>query len=350
MAAGTGCASRKRDLSLNLPQVLPGRLPQWRGFNLLEKFSDEGSGPFHESDFETVAEWGFNFVRLPMSYRCWTEPDPARWFDLRESVLREIDKAVDHGRSYGVHVNLNFHRAPGYCVNPPAEPLDLWRDTRALEAACHHWRVFARRYRGIPGRRLSFDLLNEPAKIDEETYVRVVRQMVEAIRAEDPDRLIVADGLDWGNTPVPGLADLGVGQSTRGYRPMSVSHYKASWVANSDRFEPNWPSVDGDERWDRDRLRREQIEPWLDLQARGVGVHVGEWGAFRHTPHRVVLAWMKDQLALWNEVGWGWALWNLRGSFGVLDSERADVQYESYRGHQLDRTMLELLRTGGSAG
>jgi hypothetical protein len=29
----------------------------------------------------------------------------------------------------------------------------------------------------------------------------------------------------------------------------------------------------------------------------------------------------------------GWALWSLRGDFGVLDSNRADVQYEDYRGH-----------------
>jgi len=348
MAAGTGCVSRQPDLTANLPQIPTGRLPQWHGFNLLEKFNHERNRPFLESDFETIAQWGFNFARLPMSYRCWTEPEPSKWLELRESVLKDIDSAVDYGRSYGVHVNLNFHRAPGYCVNPPAEPLDLWKDSRALDAACHHWRVFARRYRGIPSRRLSFDLLNEPAKIDEETYVRVVRRMVEAIRAEDPDRLIVADGMDWGNTPVRGLSDLGLAQSTRGYRPMAVSHYKASWVANSDRFEPTWPFQEGDERWDRDRLRREQIEPWLDLQVRGVGVHVGEWGAFRYTPHHVVLAWMKDQLELWNEVGWGWALWNLRGSFGVLDSERTDVRYERYRGLQLDRSMLELLRSAGT--
>ena len=44
------------------------------------------------------------------------------------------------------------------------------------------------------------------------------------------------------------------------------------------------------------------------------------------------------------EAGWGWALWNLRGSFGVVDSGRADVRYEPFRGRQLDRRMLELLR------
>jgi len=77
-----------------------------------------------------------------------------------------------------------------------------------------------------------------------------------------------------------------------------------------------------------------------------VGVHVGEWGAFNRTPHKVVLAWMRDCLALWKEAGWGWALWNLRGGFGVLDSQRADVEYEDFRGQKLDRQMLALLQQG----
>jgi endoglucanase len=53
---------------------------------------------------------------------------------------------------------------------------------------------------------------------------------------------------------------------------------------------------------------------------------------------------MEDCLSLWKEAGWGNALWNLRGSFGVMDSERPDVQYEDFKGHKLDRKMLELLR------
>jgi len=75
-----------------------------------------------------------------------------------------------------------------------------------------------------------------------------------------------------------------------------------------------------------------------------VGVHVGEWGAFRFTPHDVVLRWARDLLGLWSEAGFGWALWNFRGAFGILDSNRADVDYEEFHGHQLDRKFLDLLR------
>jgi endoglucanase len=324
------------------------KLPRWRGFNLLEKFIKrrDGNPGFRESDFQIMQEWGFDFARLPLSYHCWSEPNPERWLEMDEAQLKHIDAAVELGRKHGVHVNLNLHRAPGYCVNPPKEPLDLWKDAVALDASAHHWTTFARRYKGVPNGEVSFDLLNEPADIPAATYVRVVKHLVAAIRAEDPQRLIIADGLRWGRDPVEGLVDLGIGQSTRGYDPMRVSHHQASWVNGSDQWpEPTWPLQEGDKpEWNKDRLRRERIAPWQALEKRGVGVHVGEWGAHNRTPHKVVLAWMRDQLELWKEAGWGWALWNLRGSFGVLDSRRSDVSYEDFRGHKLDREMLKLIQ------
>jgi endoglucanase len=323
-------------------------LPRWRGFNLLTKFTKRRAGnpPFQESDFALIAEWGFDFVRLPLSYHCWSDPND--WLTLREAELKHIDQAVEFGRQHGVHVNINLHRAPGYCVNPPKEPLDLWKDEQALEACAFHWTHFAKRYKGIPNERVSFDLLNEPADIPPETYVRVVKRLVQGIRSEDPQRLIIADGLRWGREPVFGLVDLGIAQSTRGYDPMQISHYKAGWVGGSDKWpEPTWPlNQGGKPPMDKETLRKERIQPWQQLGRKGVGVHVGEWGAFNRTPHKVVLAWMRDNLDLWKQAGWGWSLWELRGAFGVLDSQRADVQYDDFRGHKLDREMLTLLQSG----
>jgi endoglucanase len=224
--------------------------------------------------------------------------------------------------------------------------VDLWTEQKALDACAHHWGFIAKRYKGIPNDRVSFDLLNEPANIKEETYVRVVKALVQAIRAEDPDRLIIADGLSWGRDPVYGLLDLGIGQSTRGYDPMEITHYKAGWVRSENFPEPAWPLKLKDRVVDKESLRRSRIEPWKAFAKKGGGVHVGEWGVFNRTPHKVALAFMRDSLDLWQEAGWGWAVWNFRGAFGVLDSGRTDVAYEDYRGHKLDREMLKLLQAG----
>jgi endoglucanase len=73
-------------------------------------------------------------------------------------------------------------------------------------------------------------------------------------------------------------------------------------------------------------------------------VLVGEWGAYNKTPHDVMLHWAEDSLANWQKAGWGWALWNFRGPFGILDSDRVDGTYEHFAGHKLDRKFLELLQ------
>lgn len=327
-----------------LPEPKPGALPRWRGFNLLEMFMVDGQTPYREEDFALIAELGFDFVRLPMDYRCWAVPSD--WTKFREDSLRQVDKAVGYGKKHGVHVQLNFHRAPGYTVAAPPEPKDLWTDREAQDVCATHWGHFAGRYQGVPNRELSFNLFNEPAKVGPEPHKKVVGRMVEAIREQDRDRLIVCDGRDWGTQPPTELAGLGVAAATRGYAPFHLTHYRANWVEGSDRWEkPTYPMTEGGKVWDAKRLQEDQIRPWKALEGMGVGVMVGEFGAFNRTPHDVTLAWMSDCLDAWKAAGWGWALWNFRGGFGVLDSDRTDVTYEDWRGHKLDRKMLNLLES-----
>ncbi|MBN1346983.1 MAG: cellulase family glycosylhydrolase [Phycisphaerae bacterium] len=387
-AAGTG--KREPSTRREAKDIDATSIPRWRGFNLQEMFG-WGRKPtfFSEKDFEMMAGWGFNFVRLPMSYWNWAEAKD--WLNINDRPLEYVDQAIELGKQYGIHVNLNFHRIPGYCVSgADLEPKRLFHGPKAdrepaLAAAVHHWKHFARRYKGVPNRHLSFDLMNEPPfslgdenltkllraqvpefanfLIAEEDYVRVVRALVAGIREVDPDRLVFADGIDVGARPVFGIADLGLVQSARGYAPPTLTHYKASWSTQgapwlTNKQTPTWPMtvkqsdfkypligmVLGLGRWDRERFEKEMIEPWQRLEAGGVKVHVGEWGCYNQTPHDVALAWMRDVLSLWKAAGWGWALWEFRSTFGILDSQRADVKYEDYRGHKLDREMLELLK------
>jgi endoglucanase len=288
---------------------------------------------------------------------------------------------VEFGKQYGVHVSLNFHRAPGFSVDRSIEePFNLWADEEAQQAFDYHWAHFAERYKGIPNRYVSFNLVNEPATytterikpVPEEVYAKVARRVTRAIRNVDPNRLIITDGLWWARDPIPSLADLDIVQSTRGYEPMQITHYNASWVHGAQTWPtPAWPlnqvreaelrwahkemhevymkklerwGVPFEMQWNKERLKLQLIDPWLKLQEKGVSVHVGEFGAFSQTPHKAVLGWMRDLLSLWKNAGWGWAMWNFRGGFGILDSNREDVRYENYKGHKFDRQMLELLK------
>jgi len=320
-------------------------LPRWRGFNLQNMFTMKSKGDWAEDDFRWIRDWGFDFMRLPVCYRLWIEDGDD--YKLHKPMLEKLDRAIELGGKYGLHVSLNFHRGPGYSVNREfTEPHNLWKDAEPLKAFCFHWRMLAKRYRGVSKDKLSFDLINEPPSIGERMsradHERVVRTTVAAIREINPDRLVVADGMSWGNEPAPELADLGIAQSCRAYQPMFVSHYKASWV-NGDRFpEPVWPG----HGWDRKRLEQHYAR-WADLAKKGVGVHCGEGGAYKKTPHKVVLAWLRDVLEILTAHGIGLALWNFRGAFGILDSGREDVKYEDFHGHKLDHELLELLKEFG---
>jgi endoglucanase len=334
-----------------VPRPQP-KIPRWRGFNLTELAGGQRGQSYQESDFSWMAEWGFNFARLPCSY--WTWSDKNDWMTIDEASLQPLDRAIALGKEYRIHINLCLHRIPGYCVNghelEPFQLFDSPRDSmeRALEAAVHHWRYLAQRYKDVPSGQLSFDLLNEPPfMVEQSRYVEIARSLIAAIREVSPDRLIFADGADIGQTPVLGLIDPGIVQSTRGYLPKMVSHYTAAWVPAGE-FEshaiPTWPMIDDHGvTWNREKLREELIVKWQPLMSLAVPIHVGEWGCFNKTPHEVCLAWMGDMLALWKEAGWGWSMWNLRGTFGILDSGRSDTPLEYFRGHRLDRKMLELL-------
>lgn len=88
--------------------------PKWYGFNLMEYFSTDtdwmkyfpykDDGMFPEDDFRWMSDWGFNWVRLPMDYRFWTDPTDAT--KINEKMVEPIDRAIRLGEKYGVHVNV----------------------------------------------------------------------------------------------------------------------------------------------------------------------------------------------------------------------------------------------------
>ena len=338
-------------------------LPRWRGFNLLYLFQarrQQDTVEIPEDDFRMIAGLGFDFARIPMDYWFWIDSDwrqtgkPARQeaMKIKESGLAPVDRIVELGRKHGVHVSLNLHRGPGYCINDAElEPFVLWRDEDAEEAFVFHWEMFARRYRDIRPSELSFNLLNEapnprPGYMTREDYRRVMTRATDKIREITPDRTVIIDGLSVGNQVVYEMIPTGVAQSVHAYMPAEVSHYRAGWVDRRGDFPyPLWPAVrrDGSGLISRETLEQ-HYEPWGWLVRQGIGVHCGEAGGYNKTPHDSFLKWICDVLDILKIHNIGWALWNFRGSFGVLDSGREDADYHDWHGHKLDWKLLTLLQ------
>lgn len=484
----------------NLPEPSWDSLPEWRGFNLLFMLDRGDSYGSHfypplEEEYAMISELGFNFVRLPLDYRIWTQPWD--WELIDGEKLQWLDQAIIYARKHNIHVMICLHKAPGHMDGRP----DLITDAESLRVCALHWAHLARRYKGIPSKELSFNLFNEPRwNVTDEQYMHVVNTLAEAIWNEDPDRLIVADGLDVAARPVAAMKDLGMPMAGRGYEPVNVSHYGASWHPDSPLYPmPSWPQAylpgilygpikrsmgvtgpwtiefeeplesdyrfgikirevsdsirlvvkaddqvvldwsvdctDGggewesyvyEERYDSYRnlfdkfyyaalprgtqkvtveavrgdwvsfyevvmapesgggtaftipvapyvwgqrigdvrldssgevtpvdrrywhdiewLRTQVYGDWKAFVDSGGAVMIGEFGGSLKAPHDVVLRWMDDLLTVFNELGFPWALWGLRGENGILDTERPDAEYIDFHGHKLDVRMYEILK------
>jgi hypothetical protein len=351
--------------------TIKNNLPRWRGFNILDFFSPRpfriSRMPVTEQDFQWMADWGFDFVRFPMAYPGYLKYDPSsdvpitpeETVEFNEEAIEIVEKTVEAAIRNGLHISLNLHRAPGFCINAGFnEPFNLWKDEEAQQAFYTHWEMWAKRFKNISPDHLSFDLVNEPCykedmndqfcpstAIPGETYRKVAIGCLEVIHRHNPDRLVVADGNHGGSLVIPELEDLPIAQSCRGYYPHYVSHYRAGWVWKNpdDAPMPVWPGIIDGKEFNR-KVLEDFYQPWIDLVKRGIGVHCGECGCFNETPHEVFLAWFGDQLDILTSHGIGWGLWNFRGSFGMLDSGRKDIEYEDWYGHKLDRKLLELLQ------
>ena len=380
MGATAGALFGGLPASAQYPQISNSINPRWYGFNLLEYFSTDGDwmkyfpykndGQFKEDDFKWIRDWGFNWVRLPMDYRFWTDPNDL--LKVNEKNVEPIDRAVKLGQKYRVHVNIGLHRAPGECIldvmdekitgiHVTKEKTSVYKDQATLDAFVHQWSYFAKRYKGISSEQLSFNLVNEPLDLESahlgldgtahpkaDDYVRVVRATIAAIRAEDPNRVIVTDGYNVGRDPIPELYDTKIVQSCHDYFPVQVTHYHNEWARPyGDNIPlPTWPLKDasGAVIVNKQSLV-DQFAPWTELAKQKIPLHFGEMGCYKYTPPEVVYAWFNDSLDVLNGLRAGWGLWNFRGPFGILDTGRAGTDFQKWHGHQLDTKLLHLLQS-----
>ena len=303
--------------------------------------------PAEEHALDFMVRFGMDFVRIPLDYRFWVKD--FQYSEPLEKTLTFIDGYINKCVQRNMHVCLALHRAPGYCINQiEIERHNLWSDSEAQRGFIAQWTMFAERYTHISSQDLSFDLLNEPPYVGQygmtrHIHEKLMRQVISAIRAIDPTRVIVVDGLDVGMSPLPELVDLNVIQSGRGYEPKVVTHYQAGWCPETVGLsKPVYPDTEYDgKRWERQTLVS-HYQPWVDLQQMGTKVHIGEFGCYNTVENDLALRWFSDLLSVYRQFGWGYSLWHFKGPFGIVEHGRPGTKYEKLFGFKVDRQLLEL--------
>ncbi len=294
-------------------------------------------------DFQTIASWGFNSVRLPVDAPFLFSEEgrgalrPERWRMLR--------RALGWAWDAGLHVALDLHQCPWHSFTDPSLKA-LWEDDQALSMLCARWEELVSALKGCEG-PLWLDLLNEPTAADPADWNRVARRLVGAVHGVDPARTVVVESTQWGHVDhleslANALEDPSVVLSFHFYEPLFFTHQRAPWWTDGAFFQgpmeypgsiPGWkedlarpdlPSVGrcllekrGPVYWDKDALRK-LLSPVFALRARGRQIYCGEFGAYEKSPRASRLAYLEDMMRLLTEAGAGWAYWNYKWlDFGI---------------------------------
>lgn len=227
-------------------------------------------------DVRLIAADGFDHVRVPINWRV-VMADDGSW---REDGFALVERLVRWCADAGLLVLLDLHGAPGgqtgTNIDDSAGQPELFMDARNLDLTVALWTEIARRYRDDPA-VLGYDLLNEPLPHEwQRRYPRelvaLYRRLTAAIRAVDPDHLIMYEGTHWATN-----WDI----FTEVWDPNSVLQFHKYWSA------PDRPS----------------IERFLEVGERlGLPVYMGEGG--ENSPR-----WLAAAHQLYDDHKIGWNLW-----------------------------------------
>lgn len=169
-----------------------------------------------DRDFKIIKSFRFNCVRLPMNYRLFE--DDSRPFHLRPDAFRWSDRAVELAKRNGIYVVLDMHGVQGgqnpYDHTGRRDQNKLWSDPENQNRMAWLWGEIAKRYRNEPT-VVAYDVFNEPYGGEKPEIAAVWRKSYDAIRRNDPDKLVWAagryDGFEMYGVPAEhGLRNVGI--------------------------------------------------------------------------------------------------------------------------------------------
>jgi aryl-phospho-beta-D-glucosidase BglC (GH1 family) len=254
-----------------------------------------------ELDFERLEALGLNLVRVPVWYQA-LETDQEGENGFVPEGWQRLDQLMTWARRHHIYVMLDMHGAPGgqsTWWHTGLENAGAFFTTPACQdKAARLWGALARYFKDEP-HLAAFDLLNEPnGSPNKKTFCDVHQKLYDAVRAEDPDHIVV---LEDGFVPISkicGPAELGWTNGVMQFHDYPGGASAAELVAN----------VEGKE-----------LEQIREMGERlGAPVFYGEFNVYPPTDFeqlddptdRWQLDAMDQLLALFNARGIHWAPWS----------------------------------------
>lgn len=334
---------------MNKPLGMP-RSTYRNGVNLggwISQYRDAGSEHFNafitEVDIKRIASWGMDHVRLPVDCTVIEAPQPPH--APRAEGLAYIDACLQWCAQAGLKLVLDLHKAPGYSFDELAENA-LFTNPAFQARMLRIWENLAHRYRGQHP-EMVFELLNEVVLPDSAPWNALALELVGAIRAIDPQRLIMIGGNHYSAVSelvnVVRIDDPRILYTFHFYEPLPFTHQLAHWVPELVAWggTPDYPgelaslgpflaahpecrarlgAFEGIEM-NREQMRA-QLQPALDfIEETGAPLYCGEFGVIERAPMPARLRWTRDLVGLLAEFGIGRAAWSYKAmDFGLVDA------------------------------
>lgn len=294
---------------------------------------------FTERDVEFLAEIGFDHLRIPVDEeQLWDESGQPI-----EEAFSLLLSALDWCRAHHLWAIVDLHILRSHHFNAGERP--LWTDPAAQDHFLDLWRDLSARLHRYPADRVAYELMNEPVAENPEDWNRLVARAVTVLRRLEPERTLVIGSNRWQSADTFDQLEIPEGDpnillSFHFYTPMALTHYRAGWTKVGEYRGPvSYPGVvvrnedlaglpedlvaalqDSNRLYDRSILKSRLEKPLAVARRLGLPLYCGEWGVYHRAPREPRLRWYRDMRDVLEANGIGWATWDYKGGFGIVDS------------------------------
>lgn len=279
-----------------------------------------------EPDFEAIASWGLDHVRIPVDYNVLENEDGS--FD--ESGFKRIEAALGYARKYGLNAIVDLHKTAGFSFDAGEKEIGFFDNEKYQERFYRLWEELSKHF-GKYSENVAFELLNE---VTEQSFSgvwnRIARECIKRIRVYAPDTLILL-GSYWNNS-AEAVKDLEkpyddkVIYNFHCYSPLEFTHQGAPWVDCIDqaaRFHFEDMEITAEYF---DKLFAEAIEKAAD---NGTELYCGEYGVIDRADPEDALKWFKTINSVFEKHKIARAAWSYKEmDFGLSDSRMDGVREE----------------------
>lgn len=278
--------------------------------NALEAPNYEGEWGVYIQDsyMQTIAEAGFDTVRIPIRWSANAEPQPP--YTIEEEFFERVDEVIQLALDAELNVIINIHHFNEMNNNPDAELPRLF----AL------WEQIGTRYADYP-MELMFELFNEPnGTLNADRWNQIQPTLVEYVRTFAPDRGLIIGGADWNSmfameTMVLPQDTYNIIATFHNYEPFEFTHQGAEWVDGSDAWlGQTWGSNN-----DYATLEDYFARGVAFMEAHNLPVLMGEFGVYSTVDMENRAEWTAAVVELAELNDMSWCYWEFASGFGAYD-------------------------------